>query len=411
MNLEEIKDKYAELILKQGIGIREGQCVRIQTEPYHWSFVHILEKKAYELGARFVHCKVDHIMSQVNMSRYQKPEYRGTVPGYLEKIVENLIEDEWSFINFDGKAEPELGKLIDQSAIVETNRNTMNIMKPLIAARMDGRCTWTMGSLPTEKWAQKIFGGDASQDSLCKLWEVLIPIMRLDQTDPAKAWANQAELLKKRYQYLNQQDLQYLHFIGPETDLKVYMAARSQWIGGKIEADNGRSFFPNIPTEEVFTSPDFRRTEGKVKVTRPVAVLGDQVEDAWFVFKEGKVIDYGAKSGKHLLDKFFEIDERSRYLGEVALVDGSSPIFKSGLIFHSILLDENAACHIALGRAIDVAIKNHETLKSDEQKLEEGFNQSIQHIDFMIGSEDINVTGFRKDGSSVNILNKGCFNF
>ncbi|MBT3236922.1 MAG: aminopeptidase [Bdellovibrionales bacterium] len=409
MNWEIIKESYAELILKSGIKIREGQCIQIQAEPYHWPFVHILEKKAYELGAKYVYCKIDHPMSTVNMSRYQKAEYRGSVPSFLKPMIESLIEDEWSFLYFDGKADPELGKQINQEAMVKTQQAMMKTVKPMVAARMDGRCTWTIGALPTPKWAQMILGGRADEENLKALWKILTPILRLDRDDPAQAWQAHAKTLKARCQSLNNLSLSYLHFVGPQTDLKVHLAPRSRWTGGQIETAMGRSFIPNVPTEEVFTSPDFRKTEGKVKVTRPVTVLGDQVVGAWFEFKQGKVIDHGADEGKELLDRFFEIDEKARFLGEVALVDASSPIFQSGLIFHSILLDENAACHIALGRAIDLAIDNHQELKTEDEKKAAGFNQSLQHIDFMIGSEEISVTGYSLDGKPKQIIESGQF--
>ena len=187
------------------------------------------------------------------------------------------------------------------------------------------------------------------------------------------------------------------------------MNKNSLWLGGPAKAANGRSFLPNIPTEEVFITPDYRRTNGKVKVTKPVKVLENSLNGIWFEFKDGKVIDFGCDNNREILEKFVNTDEGARYLGEVALVDKSSEVHKSGYIFNSILYDENAACHIALGRGFASCFTNKDDLTTPEEMNKNGCNHSLVHTDFMIGSEVINVTGVTQDGKKVEIIKDGEF--
>ncbi len=235
-----------------------------------------------------------------------------------------------------------------------------------------------------------------------------MPILRLDQKSPSEAWKRQDQILKARSKTLNELKFDHVHFEGPGTDLKVFLGPQTIWDGGSHATFDRRAYMPNIPTEEVFTAPDYRKTEGRVLVTRPVKVLENQVLDAWFEFSEGRVTDFGAKAGKEWLERYFAIEEASRYLGEVALVDVSSPIFQSGRIFESILFDENAACHIALGSGFPTAIKGGDSLSDDELK-KLGCNIAIVHTDFMIGSEKTSVSGIAKNGKRVPIISKGRF--
>ncbi|MFW5689328.1 MAG: aminopeptidase, partial [Spirochaetota bacterium] len=194
----------------------------------------------------------------------------------------------------------------------------------------------------------------------------------------------------------------------PGTDLTVGLTERSVWIGGGAETAEGEAFLPNLPTEEVFTTPDFRRTEGTVAVTRPVQVLGSIVEGAWMRFDAGRVVESGATTGGEMLEHYFGIDERARYLGELALVDTNSPIYQSGLVFYNTLFDENAACHIALGSSYPKCLRDGETLSPDEYR-DAGGNISTLHTDFMIGSPEVTVTGVRRNGTEVPLIADGVF--
>ena len=263
-----------------------------------------------------------------------------------------------------------------------------------------GRIPWCVAALPTPEWAAKVMQREASDEAAEALWQTMLPILRLDREDPKAAWRENSDLTERRGIDLTSGNFEIYHFKGPGTDLKVYSNPNHVWEGGDLMSDAGHVFIPNIPTEEVFTTPDWRRTSGRASVTRPVEVLGANVDKAWFEFEGGRVVDYGASEGKEKLDAYFEIDEQARYLGEVALVDSSSPIFQSGKVFHNILYDENAACHIALGSGYPTAVKGGVDMNAEEQSAA-GINQSILHTDFMIGSEEVNVIGIAADGTET----------
>ena len=238
---------------------------------------------------------------------------------------------------------------------------------------------------------------------------MLIRVLRLDKTDPVAEWKSLGEKLISRSKVLTEMNLDKLIFTGPGTDLEIGLNKGSFWLGGPAKAANGRAFLPNIPTEEVFITPDYNRTNGKVKVTKPVKVLENSLTGIWFEFKDGKVIDFGSDNCTDILEKFLNTDEGARFLGEVALVDKNSGVHRSGYIFNSILYDENAACHIALGRGFPSCFSNKDELITPEEMKKSGCNYSLVHTDFMIGSEVINVTGVTQDGKKVEIIKDGEF--
>jgi len=226
--------------------------------------------------------------------------------------------------------------------------------------------------------------------------------------DPTAAWSAHDAELKRRSEFMNSARFDKIHFSGPDTDLFVGMAPNRIFAGGRCVNSKGVAFFPNIPTEEIFSTPDYTRTEGFVKTTRPVEVLGTQVKGAWFRFSGGRVVEFGADANRQILEQYLNFDDGAGALGEVALVDANSPIFRSGKVFYNILFDENAACHIALGNGYTDCIEKGTTM-SDEELRATCCNTSLVHTDFMIGSEHISVSGIRKDGSSERIIEQGIF--
>lgn len=394
--------KYARTVLISGIAFKEGQCLRVNCEPVHAELASVIEAEAYKMGAKYVEIDLQSPKSSVNRSLHQKEEYLDYVPPYAKNRVEEFVNSQWSLIALSGMEDPLITKLIDQKRNATTVKATRLVTKPMSLAMGDGRCAWCIVAAPTDGWARQLGLKDKVE-----LWNVLTPILRLDHEKPELAWKEHSDTLAKRNKILNDMNIDFLHFEGEGTDLKIYMNEHSIFKGGAMLGDGSSPQIPNLPTEEVFTTPNYRKTEGKVKVTRPVQVLGDQVENAWFVFKNGEVVDYGASYGKHLLDEYFKIDPKAKYLGEVALVDGSSPIFKSGRVFNNILLDENASCHIALGNGIAFAMNI--TGKSEDELDELGCNKSLLHTDFMIGSETINVTATTKKGEKKPVIKNGLF--
>lgn len=400
--------KYASVILQNGVSLRPGDNIYIKAEPIHWPFIALLAEAAYRGGARYVQVEADHPLLMKARVQHAEPEHLSYFPETRRKDLELLVSQRWSLVYLDGMEEPDVFDDVDQkrNAIIEKSRRQASV--PFFNAIMNGECAWTIAALPTPKWAAKVLQVPPTAAAENELWNILEPILLLDHRDPNAEWQKLSAVLKLRAQRLQQLALTSLHFSGPDTDLTVGLLPQSRWLGGSSISDDGREYLPNIPTYEVFTTPDFRKTEGRVATTRPVQVLGASVEHAWFEFHAGKVVRFDARRGKAALNSFFEIDERNRYVGEVALVDASSPIYQADKLFHAILFDENAASHLALGRGISSALAQGKNT-SDEELLAAGCNTALQHIDFMIGSPALSVNATRRNGIKLPIIRDGHF--
>ena len=275
-------------------------------------------------------------------------------------------------------------------------------------AVMTDRFNWNVCAIPTEKWAAKVLGRAPGPQAERKLWRLLAPIYRLDRPDPIDAWKRHCAALSARAQALNSLAIKYLHFKSPHTDLKVGLHRKALWKGGYSVSSDGIRFIPNLPTEEVFTTPDFRAAEGTVSLTRPAIIFEKEVLGARLEFAGGKVTKVSARTNEQTLRDLIAIDEGAARLGEIALVDGNSPIFKSKKIFYNILFDENASCHFAFGSAYPSCLEGGVQMSVGERK-KHGINHSIIHNDVMIGSEEIDVTATTYDGKTAHIIKQGLF--
>jgi len=418
MNIEKLQDLYARVVVEVGVNIRPGQCLLINTGHGTYGFARALAKQAYKLGAKFVRIMVnDNYLTRYRLEE-GRPEDWEWLPNYvLNESYEYLAED-WARIRIDNTEELDILKDLDPDGLSVLTSAGRKLLKKQQEALMRDEHSWCVVAAPGPAWARYIFSHsetdlplqDLSDQALVEeLWKRLSPILRLDKTDPSRAWyEHMAQLAKRSYQ-LNEHQFTGLKFQGPGTDLYVGLLPVSEWSGGNGKLPDGRPFLANIPTEEVFTTPDWRRTEGRVTVTRAVTVMENLVEGAWFEFKKGKVVDFGARKGATILDKFLNLDEGASSLGEIALVGAESPIFKSGLHFGSILFDENASCHMALGAGYPSCIRNSESLSSASDLKEAGCNVSLVHTDFMIGSPQITVLGINGKGEEIPIMQEGNF--
>lgn len=405
---EQLLRQYAQVILKVGVNLQPGKSVEINSEPVHADFLVILAQEAYKMGARFVRTEAKDPRLLKARIDHSDEQFLPMVPSYLEGELQKMIEESWCYVHIGGQKDPDVLKHVNKDRETVVTKANQKARMPLMHTMMTGKNHWTIAAMPTPGWAAKVFKTSPSDDACQRLWNTMVPILRLDQPDPLRAWTEHARTLVQRSETLNKLGLTSIRFKSPGTDLNVSMMEVGRWMAGNFTDPAGQTFIPNLPTEEVFTTPDFRKTEGKVRVTRPVRVLNDEVRDAWFSFKEGKVVDYGASHGKNLLEKYFSIDEQARYLGEVALVDVTSPIYRSQLIFENILFDENAACHMALGRGLPSTVKlDHEP--KDDELMSLGCNMSLVHTDFMISSDETSVIGRKKDGGEVALIENGKF--
>jgi aminopeptidase len=363
----------------------------------HAPFVRAVARAAYAAGAR--HVDVHYRDKRVTEAQIElAPEDAlGWSPPWLIQRIEELGERNGAIISIDGDPEPELFERLDQSRVGRTR------MKELSRAYLEQvtkeRVNWTIVAYPTEGWARTVFG----EPSLERLWEAIVRTVRLDEPDPVQAWEQHVQDLLDRAASLNERSFETIRFRGPGTDLTVGLLPQSRWHSAQGKTVFGRTFIPNMPTEEVFTTPDLRRAAGTVRSTRPLALQGTIVRDLELRFKDGRIVDVGASSGAEVVRAQLESDAGASRLGEIALVDGSSRVGQTGITFFNTLLDENAASHIAYGQGSPECVDGASELDPDAQE-ELGINGSSVHTDFMVGGPEIEVDGIARDGTVVPLL-------
>ncbi len=406
-------EKYAETILKT-VALQPGHYLLISSEPIHRPFAVKIAEKAYRIGAAYV--DIEHprrFAPRLNRLRadYCREEYLETIPPSLQELSRRRIDEKWVHISIGGEEHPDAMEGVDPQRSKLLNHGYAPIRREEISARINADIQWQGCYLPTPNTAARMLNCAPSQSAADRAFAYLADILMLDDAAPASRWLEKVGELHRRSDALTAARLAALHFSGPGTDLTVGLPEHHRWLGGAFTTTDGTQFLPNLPTEEVFTSPHRLKTEGRVAVTRPVMVKdvgGQLVDGAWFEFENGRVVEFGAEKGKAALEELLSFDEAAAYLGEVALVDSNSAIFRSGQLWRNTLLDENAACHIALGRGISTALQHGEKL-SDQKLQKQGINISTIHTDFMIGSPDIEVRGTSLDGREVNIITDGVF--
>jgi len=401
-------DRYADLIIEKGINVKEKKGVLILSGSGTYYFARALAKSAYRHKAKFVQILLDDLDILSSRLDNQNDEELAYNPAFMQALDYQFIAEEWAYIRVDNTEDR-----LDHAPLDGRKNQILSKAKRQFSEERSRRLMrhqlpWCVCIAPGPLWAEQVLGAGASTNDLM---DVLKPILLLDQGDPAAAWDDKAETLKQRQLHLNGLGIDSLHFKSPITDLTIGMNRTSRFVGGSEVLPDGRPFFANLPTEEIFSTPDWRRTDGYVTTTRPVSVLDTPTEAVRLVFEAGKVVDYSAAIGQEAMDRFFQVDEGTRSIGEVALVDETSPIAKSGLVFHSILLDENASCHIALGEGYPTALSNGSSLDTDEALRSAGCNTSLMHTDFMIGSPDMTITARLWDGGEVVIMRDGVFTF
>jgi len=406
----EILKKYCDVIIKAGVNLYEGQSLTISAGVGNFSFALMLAESAYAAGAKFVDLNVgSDYVRKFRIDHNNNPEFLEAMPAFQMARVNEMLANDWATVKIDNTEEIDVMKDVDSAKLQTISRFEQKMMTNLSKATTNFKYAWTIVAVPGPKWAARILNMTDEKEAEKILWDKMISVMRLDKPDPVAEWIKHSETLVKRSKVLTDMNLDKLVFTAPGTNLEIGLNKTSIWKGGFATVANGRNIIPNLPTEEVFTTPDYKRANGKVRVTKPVKVLETQLYGIWFEFKDGKVINFGADNDADKLDKYFKIDEGASYLGEVALVDGYSKVFESGLVFNSILYDENAACHIALGRGFGACLSDGALLNSPKDFLEHGCNFSLVHTDFMIGSPEINVKGYKQNGEEVSIITNGKF--
>ena len=407
MNKKRLKN-YARLIAKAGVNVQKGQEVLITAELDQPEFVRMVADECYRLGA-----------SKVSVDWTYQPLMRSDVRYCSGKVLGHL--EDWQIERWEHQAkvlpckiyliseDPDGLNGINQKKYAAAMRERAATIKP-IRNRMENRYQWCIAAVPGNAWAKKLFPDTRVSTSVEKLWSAILDTSRVDD-DPVAAWDRHNEDLQSRCDYLNSLKIRELHYKAANgTDFRVGLLPNALFCAGGERTLGGTYFNPNIPTEEVFTSPRRGDADGIVYSSKPLSYGGQLIENFWIRFEGGRAVEVGAEKGEELLREIIGMDEGAAYLGECALVPYESPINKTGILFYNTLFDENAACHLALGRGFTNLIRDYEKY-SEEELHKMGINDSIVHEDFMIGTPDLSITALTEDGKTVEIFKNGTFAF
>lgn len=402
---QQMKEKYAALALRTGVNLQKNQALMINAPIEGADFTRIVARQAYEIGAKNVH--INWVDDELTLLKYENApdEVIADYPEWRVKLHNTYAEDGAAVLSIRS-TNPDLLKDIDSSRVAKANKAAAQAMKNFRQYTMNDRITWSIISIPTGDWAQKIFPDKSKEDAIENLWEAIASIVRVDQDDPIAAWDAHNETLKTAREILNKKSYKKLIYKAPGTDLELELPEGHIWKGGSAVSEKGITFNPNMPTEEVFSMPHKYGVNGTVSSTKPLNYGGSLIDDFSLTFKNGQVVDFQAEQGEDVLKHLLDTDEGARRLGEVALVPHESPVSQSGLIFYNTLFDENASCHIALGKAYPTNIKDGASM-SDEELEKHGVNDSLTHVDFMIGSEKLDIDGVLPDGSTEAVFRNG----
>lgn len=400
-----IMRKYARLIARTGANIQKGQAVRLFINADQYEFATIMVDECYKAGASRV--DIDWSWQPITKLDYchRTVKSLSTVLKWEEERLK-LMTEEYPCRIFIVSDDPDGLKGINQKKMQKAQLARYPIIKPYRDA-IESKHQWTIAAIPSYVWAKKIFPDLKKNAAYEKLWEAILATVHVTKdNDPVEAWDRHNADLKNRCEWLNSYKFDYLEYHSANgTDFKAWLIPEGHWCGGAEATKQGVIFNPNLPTEEVFTSPMKGRAEGKLVATKPLSYEGQLIENFSITFKDGKAVEWEAEKGRELLDKMIGMDEGSAMLGELALIPKESPINQSGILYYETLFDENATCHVALGMGFNDTIDGYLD-KTNEECRELGINDSIIHVDFMIGADDLEITGY-KDGVATPIFRNG----
>jgi aminopeptidase len=400
-------DRLAALAVKVGLNLQPGQELVMTSPVEALPLVRRIAVHAYQAGATLVTPLIGD--DEVALARYRHaaPDAFDTAPGWLFEGMAAAFRGNAARLAVVGES-PTLLAQQDPEKVARANRARSIAYRPALELITSFAINWNLVPASTPGWAREVFPGLPEAEAVAKLWDAIFAACRVDVADPVAEWAAHNARLHARTTYLNQRDFLELRYRGPGTDLTIGLADGHLWAGGAEPAKNGITCNPNIPTEEVFTTPHRMRVQGTVRSTKPLAYQGTLIEDIVVTFADGKITEANASKGAEVLRKVLETDEGAARLGEVALVPHSSPISASGLLFRNTLFDENAASHIALGQAYTTCLRDSVGVPM-ERLAERGANASLIHIDWMIGSGALDIDGVTKDGAVEPLMRGGEF--
>jgi aminopeptidase len=400
---------YAKLIVHTGVNLQKDQTLVIFSPIEAAPFTRLVAQCAYDRGAKDVVVRwEDEKLTKIKYESAPDATLE-TVPEWQKDFYLSYAREGAAFVSIYAE-DPELMKDVDPNRIMKANKALGTAIREYRERRMNNQNRWVVVSVPTASWAKKVFPAEATEEAAIeRLWNVIFQTVRADLENPIEAWQEHCRHLKTRREYFAKNPMKSLHIQNSlGTDLHVELPEGHIWLGGSEFSPDGVEFVANMPTEELFTVPKKTGVNGKVVASMPLNHNGSLIENFSLDFKNGKVIGYQAETGYETLKNIIETDEGSCYLGELALVPYQSPISNLNILFYNTLYDENASCHLAIGKAYPVCIKNGDKMTKEELEVA-GVNDSLTHVDFMFGTEDLTITGKAVDGTEVAIFRDGNF--
>ena len=395
--------KYAKLLVSTGINVQPGHTVVIYAEVEQAVFARLLVKEAYQLGASEV--IVQWSDDEINRERllYAAEDRITTVPEYKVQEMHYLLDHKASRLSIVSK-DPDALNGVDTSRLAKSMKATSVALKPMRIAGQSNKISWTVAAAAGSAWAKKVFPeATSTEEAVDLLWNQIFTTCRVYADDPVAAWKEHEETLDKKAAILNKEQFAKLHYTAPGTDLTLGMPKNHVWESAGSYNAQGEHFIANMPTEEVFSAPDYRVADG----TKPLSYNGNIIEGIKVTFKDGQIVEVSAEKGDQVMKDLVFENMGARGLGEVALVSDPSPISQSGITFFNTLYDENASNHLAIGSAYATSVKGGEKFETEEELAAAGLNRSDVHVDFMIGGPNMNVDGIREDGTVVPIFRNG----
>jgi aminopeptidase len=399
---------YARVVIKKGLNLQKNQTLVISSPIECADFARLVAQTAYDEGARQVVVRWnDELLSKITY-KSAPDEIFDEFPDWQRVYFEHYDNIDAAYLSI-AASDPELFADVDPGRISRSNKAAYTVLKEHSERTMSNQNRWCVISVPTVAWAKKVFPDLAEDQAVERLWDAILKAVRADTQDPVAEWSLHIDRLKTNVEKLNSYQfkaMQIKNSLG--TDLEIELPNNHLWLGGSEESTKGIDFIANMPTEEVFTAPKRNGVNGKVVASMPLNYNGNLIDDFTMTFKDGKVVDFTANIGYEVLKQLIETDEGAAYLGELALVPHDSPISNMNILFYNTLFDENASCHLALGKAYPVCIKDSEDMTAEELK-EAGINNSLVHVDFMFGTKDLEIIGITEAGDRVAVMKEGNF--
>lgn len=407
MLTEKQLELYGEIAVKIGVNLQPGQELYINCPVERSDMAHLFAKAAYKYGAKYVTVKYyDEKLNRINYEN-ATTERLCEVPNYFVEERMSVVEKNAAFIAITSQ-DPDAYLGIDAEKMSKRGKAYSTALREFMQAEMSNKFRWLVVPVPSKAWAKKVYPSAKDEyEAMDMMWDAIAKTVRLDTEDPVKAWEEHIGNLKRRSAFLNEHNFEYIHFTnGKGTNLMVGLAQKHMWTGAQEKASDGVMFTANMPTEEVFTAPHMFKVNGIVKNALPLVENGNVIDNFSMTFKDGEIVDFTAEQGYETLKGLLETDAGAKRLGEIALIGKNSPIAQSNTLFYNTLFDENASCHLAFGASYPTTILGGESM-SREELAKLGANDSLTHVDFMIGTPDLSVVGIDYNGNKVTIFEDG----